>query len=237
MRSKYKQTGIYRITNKINGKSYIGKTGMNFGDRWDSHRALLNAGKHDNPHLQRAWNKYGAAAFEFAIVELVSDPAELNDREIKYIADYRNLGSSYNIHDGGDGGINLGKHLSAETKQKIGSKNRAHMLGRKATDETKGKMSASQSARYALWTKEQRADWGKMTAEKASGYRWSDEAKASFAEKQRQAPNSAKFTPDDVRAIRQEREEGATLASLAEKYHTSQSYISSIIHRRRWAFI
>lgn len=237
MQSKYKQTGIYRITNTINGKSYIGKTAMNFGDRWDSHRALLNAGKHNNTHLQHAWNKYGADAFEFAIIELVDDIADLNELEIKYIADYRSRGLSYNIHDGGDGGINLGKHLSAETKAKIGSKNRVNMLGRKATDVTRAKMSAVHSARYASWTDEQRANWGRMSSEKASGYHWSDEARDQFSKKQRQHPNGAKFTPDDIRSIRKERADGATLASLAAKYNTSQSYISSIAHKRRWAFI
>ena len=40
----YKSFGIYRITNIQNGKSYIGKTGMNFGDRWDCHRAQINGG-------------------------------------------------------------------------------------------------------------------------------------------------------------------------------------------------
>ena len=41
----YFRIGIYGIRNLINGKIYVGKTGMNFGDRWDSHRSLLNNGK------------------------------------------------------------------------------------------------------------------------------------------------------------------------------------------------
>lgn len=49
--------------------------------------------------------------------------------------------------------------------------------------------------------------------------------------------NGAKFTPDDIRSIRKERANGATLALLAAKYNTSQSYISNIVHKRRWAFI
>ena len=55
--SAYDQIGIYRITNLVNGNTYVGKTGMNFGDRWDCHKAQLNGGYHDNPHLQKAWNK------------------------------------------------------------------------------------------------------------------------------------------------------------------------------------
>ena len=41
----YHRIGIYGIRNLINGKIYVGKTGMNFGDRWDSHRSVLNNGK------------------------------------------------------------------------------------------------------------------------------------------------------------------------------------------------
>lgn len=237
MKDIYKQTGIYRITNKVNGKSYIGKTGMNFGDRWDSHRSLLNAGKHDNPHLQSAWNKYGQDAFEFAVVEEVDDHDDLNEREIFYIAQFRERGLSYNIHDGGDGGVNLGKHLSDETKKKMGEKNRANMTGRTASDETRRKMSESQAKRYETWSADERSEWGKKTSIYASGYRWSDEAKERFSQMQREHPNGARFTADDIRAIRGKRAAGATLADLAGEYHTSQSYISSIVHRRRWAEI
>ena len=237
MNNIYKKTGIYRITNKINGKSYIGKTGMNFGDRWDSHRSLLNSGKHDNPHLQRSWNKYGQNAFEFAVVEEIADPNELNEREMFYIAQYRKRGLSYNIHDGGDGGLNLGKHLSEETKRKIGEKNRVNMTGRTLGEETKQKMSKSQSRRYKEWSEQDRVDWGKKTSIYASGYRWSDEARERFSQIQKERPNGAKFTADDIRAIKNKRAAGAKLSALACEYNTSQSYISSIIHRRRWAEI
>lgn len=235
MSGNYSKIGIYRITNTVNGKSYIGKTAMNFGDRWDSHRSLLNSGKHDNRHLQHAWDKYGADAFEFAVIETVDDASELNDLEIYYISDYRSRGMSYNIHNGGDGGVNLGKHLSKETKRKIGEKNKVNMLGRKASEETRQKMSKSQLTRYEAWSEADRAEWGKMSSNKASGYHWTQDAKDRFSALQQERPNGAKFTVDDIRSIRAERSAGAKLSELALKYSTTESYISSIIHRRRWA--
>lgn len=237
MKSIYHQIGIYRITNLQNGMSYIGKTGMNFGDRWDSHRALLRAGRHDNPYLQNAWNKYGEDAFEFAAVEIVENHELLNNLEVRYIADYKARGLSYNLHDGGDGGYNLGRHLSNETKRKIGEKNRANMTGRKASAETRAKMSVSQSARYATWSEEDRKEHGRISSERASGYSWTDEAKRRFSERQQHSPNGAKFTVDDIRNIRAKRGAGATLAELAAEYDSSPSYISNIVHRRRWANI
>lgn len=72
-------TGIYGIQNKINGNTYVGKTMMNFGDRWDNHKALLRNGKHDNKHLQNAWNKYG----EKYTIEEVREIRRLYEQEQK----------------------------------------------------------------------------------------------------------------------------------------------------------
>ena len=109
MKEIYRTTGIYRITNKNNGMTYIGKTLMSFGDRWDSHRALLRAGKHSNQLLQEDWSKYGEGAFEFAVVEHIDGPDEVNCAERKYIAECKSLGLAYNVADGGDASHNLGK--------------------------------------------------------------------------------------------------------------------------------
>lgn len=237
MDSIYSTYGIYRITNITDGKSYIGKTGMNFGDRWDSHRSLLNSGKHDNQYLQNAWNKYGKDNFEFAIIEVVDNVDLLNDLEIKYIAKYREMGLSYNIQDGGDGGWNLGRHLSDETKKKIGAKNRVNMTGRKLSGATRQKMSESQKKRYEKWTDEDRAKYGEQISKYASGYHWSEESRQSFSKLQQKLLISAKYTPDDIRAIRFKRENGAKIADLAKEYDTTQSYISAIIHGRRWGWL
>lgn len=232
----YKSFGIYRITNLLNGKSYIGKTGMNFGDRWDCHRAQLNGGYHDNPHLQHAWNKYGADSFEFCVVQEVADVELLNGLERKYIAQYREAGKSYNILDGGDGGFLLGTHLSEEEKRKIGEKNRVNMTGKKHSQETKAKMSESQKKRYESWTDEDRAEHGKKIAEYASGYKWSDEAKANFAKRQQTKPNGATLTIDIVHEIRRLHEqEKNTITEISNLLGIPRPNVYNIATYRRWA--
>lgn len=221
--SEYKQFGIYRITNLVNGKTYIGKTGVSFGDRWDCHKAQLNGGYHDNPHLQKAWNKYGSKSFEFAVVEVVDDVSVLDDLERKYIKEYRSIGKCYNVLDGGDGGFFLGSHLSEDARRKIGEKNRVNMTGRKASEETKRKMSSSQKRRYANWTDEDRAAHGKMMSECASGYHWSQESKDKFSKMQQIKPNGATLTIDDVHEIRR----------LYEQEHKSYQEISEIMGIRK----
>lgn len=63
-------SGIYTITNTINGKIYYGSS-VNIRRRWYIHRATLKRGKHHNPHLQNAWDKYGENAFRFDILKQV----------------------------------------------------------------------------------------------------------------------------------------------------------------------
>jgi len=60
-------SGVYEIVNTINGKRYVGSA-VNFARRWRAHLRCLRAGNHHSEKLQRAWNKYGADAFEFRII-------------------------------------------------------------------------------------------------------------------------------------------------------------------------
>lgn len=71
--------GVYLITNTTNGKLYVGSS-VHVQNRWGQHRHDLRRGRHDNGYLQRAWNKYGEAAFEFSLVTQ-SAPEALLDWE------------------------------------------------------------------------------------------------------------------------------------------------------------
>lgn len=58
------QSGVYEIVNTVNGKRYIGSA-VQFKKRFAQHRQALARGDHHSIHLQRAWNKHGAAVFTF----------------------------------------------------------------------------------------------------------------------------------------------------------------------------
>jgi group I intron endonuclease len=75
--------GIYSITNKITGNVYVGSS-KNIEQRFRNHKSALNRGVHANSYLLRAWNKYGADNFIFAVVE-ECDESERFRIEQKYL--------------------------------------------------------------------------------------------------------------------------------------------------------
>lgn len=132
--------GIYGIRNKKNFKIYVGQTRESFKRRYLHHRSCLRSGTHCNQHLQNAFNAYGEDCFEFVIIQAIDDPNLLDSLEIYYIGIYSKDDMSYNISEGGAG---KSHQMSEEAKRKVGEKNRMHMLGRKASEETKRKMRES----------------------------------------------------------------------------------------------
>lgn len=78
-----RKSGIYGIRNIHNNKLYAGSS-KNIPERWKEHVRKLRRGAHHSIALQRAWDKYGAEAFEFYIIEYV-EPAQLIEREQYYL--------------------------------------------------------------------------------------------------------------------------------------------------------
>lgn len=97
--------GIYKITNKTNGKVYIGQS-IDIKKRWKQH---INEAKssRQNTYLYNAMRKYGIDNFSFEIIE-ECDIKSLNEREIYWIKFYNSFeGEGYNMTPGGSDPIKV----------------------------------------------------------------------------------------------------------------------------------
>jgi group I intron endonuclease len=116
----HKRSGVYAITNTVNGNQYIGSA-VELQNRWQTHRQSLRKGTHHSVYLQRAWSKYGEDCFTFSVLEYC-EKGKLIQREQFY---FDNLSPKYNT-----------------------AKIAGNTLGVKHTDDAKQKMSKTKSAMY-----------------------------------------------------------------------------------------
>lgn len=94
--------GIYKITNKINGKIYVGQS-IDIQRRFWQHKNELNKGTHHSEHLQNSWNKYGEQAFSFEIIEECT-LKEIDKKEEFWISKFNTCDTKlgYNLKPGGN---------------------------------------------------------------------------------------------------------------------------------------
>ena len=103
--------GIYKITNKINGKAYIGMS-VDIEGRWKGHIKYAFDEKNENSpyyhnRLYTAFRKYGLENFEFEVLE-ECEKHQLKEREKYWIEYYDTYNNGYNLTTGGDiGGYDL----------------------------------------------------------------------------------------------------------------------------------
>ena len=103
---------IYKITNTINNKIYIGQTTRNLSSRISEYKK----NSHNNNYLNNSFKKYGFEKFKFEIIDTAYSLIELNNKEIEYINKYdsTNKEIGYNIEIGG-----LNSIASFETREKM----------------------------------------------------------------------------------------------------------------------
>lgn len=93
---------IYKITNNINGKVYIGKTNYTIEKRWKEHCHDYKKLSFQKRPLYRAMAKYGPENFSIEEIENVSVEQE-NERERYWIEYFQSFKNGYNATIGGDG--------------------------------------------------------------------------------------------------------------------------------------
>jgi group I intron endonuclease len=136
---------IYKITNKINGKIYIGRTVKS--DPFKRVNAHFEPNRTVKHLLHKAIAKYGKQNFSVIILEDTINGALLNDLEAYYIDFYNCLSpNGYNLTKGGDAKV----FFSEETLLKMKNSHLGHkspMDGKTHTKEARLKISLSKKGK------------------------------------------------------------------------------------------
>lgn len=131
---------IYKITNKIDQKVYIGQTSRDLELRWKEHKKKGSNCK----YLKAAIQKHGIENFKFNLI-CISFDENLNSLEEEYIKKFNSLvPNGYNLRNGGNNG-----KLNEETKKKISetlkfilnNKIKVKRTGKSPSEETRKKVS------------------------------------------------------------------------------------------------
>ncbi len=143
--------GVYEIVHTAAGRRYIGSAGS-FARRWSEHRRTLRLGKHHSVVLQRAWDKYGAAAFVFRPL-LICAPKDLRDYEQRCLD---GLKPEYNVSRTAEFS-RLGLKHTPESRARMSAAHTGKTRG-PLTPEHKANLSRAHiGLKYAPQTAEQRA--------------------------------------------------------------------------------
>ncbi len=162
-----KEGGLYAIFGP-NGHQYIGQA-QSFARRWIEHRRDLRGNKHHCIALQRAWNKHGHRAFRFEPLFLVpqDDRDQIEQHWIDTIGRPVLYNSALNVRSPG-----AGRKASQETKQKmsaarIGPLN--HNFGKPLSPETKRKLSEAHKGKGVPHTKPRTVEHKQKLSEARKG--------------------------------------------------------------------
>lgn len=116
---------IYKLTNKKNGKSYIGQSCRNPEVRWEEHvKSSISDDDIHKTYLQNAINNYGWDNFDATIIEVIpieKGQSYLDEREVTNILEYETFhkwGKGYNLTLGGRG--TKGSSCRAERQKQVG---------------------------------------------------------------------------------------------------------------------
>lgn len=195
---------IYKITNLVNDKFYVGST-INKKVRFRQHRRLLRQNRHHCKHLQAAWNLYGELKFAFEVVECVDPFIDLAEVEDTYLTEHVGKNHCYNSGyssrapwRGAPAHVTPNYGITMPQEQKITLSNCTKQqwldadprTGTQHSEETKAKISAKVQAALA------EGRGGKFIPSEET------RRKMSEANKGKPGPKGYKRTPEEIEKIR-----------------------------------
>ena len=215
---------IYKTTNLINGKIYVGQHKAETFDKYYKGSGQL---------LTAAFKKYGKSNFTCEILATAETKEELNALEVYWIAELnaRDTSVGYNITEGGEGTVGYvhtdgaknkmsiakkGKPLSLEHRKAIGLQS----LGRKMTEENKAKLRAINLGKKASEETKQKL----RDAHKRNPRNFDEEYRRKLRESRADALASGRWSISEEGMARL-RESGSRPKSIEHNKHVSETRI------------
>lgn len=125
---------VYKATNTVNGKCYIGITSRSVGERWDEHCSRARCGQRRS-RIYDAIRKYGKDRFEVTTIDSTDCEDTVRELETKYIKEFDSYENGYNCNLGGNGHL----VMPDELRKKISEAQKGKII----SEETRAKMSAA----------------------------------------------------------------------------------------------
>lgn len=189
---------IYKATNILNGKYYIGKTKNSLESRIKSHKI---ASTKKDWLFYRAINKYGFENFIWEVIMECDDVNELNEFEKRFISENHN---GYNVAKGGDGGDTISNHPNIEIIRENVSK---FHKGKNLTEDHKQKISDAHKGKTKHWAKDtakKMSEGNKGKPSKLKGSKLSEEHKEKISKGNK--GKSKIFTEEHKKALSKAKE-------------------------------
>lgn len=244
---------IYKITNIINNKIYIGKTN-DVERRWKEHLKIAKAGEKDKrySYLHASINKYSKENFIKTILNVFDSENDAFQAEKSFIKQLNamNRKIGMNLTEGGEG--SSGYRHSKENLEKMSVSHIGQiswMLGKKASEETKEKQriahlgkTQSQEIREkiskGLTGKPKPEGFAQNLREINTGKKLTKESREKISIANRgENSSTCKLKENDVISIRKLYTDGKSISTLAKIYNVNYSTIRAIIYRKSWKHV
>lgn len=219
-----KKCGIYKITNLVNQKIYIGKS-VNIYERFEQHKLdstrseeLWQANKrHEQTPLHKAMRKYGINNFTLEIIE-ECEKEQLNKREIYWINYYNstNCNIGYNLTEGGDG-YDFGVGENAITAK----------LTQQEVDIIKNALKSGLQDKDIITLLKNKISLSTISAINV-GQNWHDDNE--IYPLRVKGKSKMRFTDKEVMDMRNRWSKGEHIADLAREYKACANTINSLVH-------
>ena len=188
MEDKRPIIGVYKISNTLSGRYYIGYS-TNINRRFTVHRNKLKQNYHDNIFLQRAYNLDGEDKFVYDIIHICDTEEDAKEIELQYLTDLSIREELYNLNFNNSGGDLLTHHPDKEKIREKILKSQAENMSKLSSEERKQKYGKC-GERNGMFSKTHTEEVRKIISELKKGNTYRNGKKASDETRKKMSENA-----------------------------------------------